>query len=42
VLSAEEQARPLKLWLVVFDVFKKITDGYGLPSGDRVLSEFAA
>jgi diguanylate cyclase (GGDEF)-like protein len=41
LLNAEEQGRPLTLCFVDIDDFKKINDGFGHPSGDRVLSQVA-
>src|SRR5215210_81502 len=42
LLNAEEQETPLTLCFVDIDDFKKINDGFGHPSGDRVLSQVAA
>jgi diguanylate cyclase (GGDEF)-like protein len=41
LLKAEEQGGPLTLCFVDIDDFKKINDGFGHPSGDRVLSQVA-
>jgi len=41
LLNAEEQGQALTLCFIDIDDFKKINDGFGHPSGDRVLSQVA-
>ncbi len=41
LVTAEEGSKPLTLCFVDVDDFKQINDGFGHPSGDRVLSQIA-
>jgi diguanylate cyclase (GGDEF)-like protein len=41
LLDAEERGHPVTLCLVDIDDFKQVNDGFGHPSGDRVLSQIA-
>jgi diguanylate cyclase (GGDEF)-like protein/putative nucleotidyltransferase with HDIG domain len=42
LLDAEELGHPVTLCLVDIDDFKQVNDGFGHPTGDRVLSQIAA